>query len=267
MNGFNALIKAGMPISSRTVLASLMSLFGICLMPHPAQAMGFGQMETLAGTALLDARADAVLNDCGLPAAIADTADRKAPRQTIRWADTDMKLSSMNWDLLYTRQQKASNHGNGWINPGSGSVKCLPSDLSGLVLHAKGDAGILTVRKRADNNGYITTYHVPDDRFAAHQVVGLTGNWKQGMAASKIVERYGEPDEIQKRTNGTSRYLYWVVARNNKAMPVSVHAVEFEVKGAEKSCTRYTVHTVGVEFVQEKFDELQRQWEKDYVLD
>jgi hypothetical protein len=267
MNGFNALIKAGMPIRSRTVLASLMSLFWICLMPHNAQAMRFDQMKMLAGTALLDARVDAVLRDCGLPAVIADTANGKAPRQTIRWADVDMKLSSMDWDLLYTRPQKAANHGNGWSNPDTGSVKCLPSDLSGLVLHAKGNAGILTVTKRADNNGYITTYHVPDDGYAAHQVVGLSGNWKRRVSASRIVERYGKPDETQEGKNGTNHYLYWVIARNNKAMPVSVHAVEFEVKGVEKSCTRYTVHTVGVEFVQEKFDELQRQWEKDYVLD
>jgi hypothetical protein len=267
MSGFNALVKAGVPISSSLLLASLVSLLGICLVPLNAQAMRFDQMKMLAGAALLDARADAVLDDCGLPAAIADTENATAPRQTIRWADVDMKLSSKDWDIFYSRRQKAPSHGHGWRNPGSGNVKCLPSDLSGLVLHAKGDAGILNVTKRADNKGYTTTYHVPDDRYAAHLVVAVTGNWKQGMPASKIVERYGEPDEIQKKKNGTSRYLYWVIARNDKAMPVSVHAVGFEVKGPKMTCTQYTVQTSGVEFVQEKFDALQRQWERDYVLD
>jgi len=39
------------------------------------------------------------------------------------------------------------------------------------------------------------------------------------------------------------------------------------VKAAQKVCTQYAVHTNGFEFVQEKLDELQRQWERDFVLD
>ena len=265
MNDFNAQVKAIMPINSRHVLAFVIALLGVAPISPNAQAMSFDQMKMLAGTALLDARVDTVLNDCGLPSAIADTAPVTTQRKTIRWADVVMKLSSMNWDIVYSRQQKTADHGNGWVNPGPASGTCL-SNLSGLVLHSKGDAGILTVNKRADNNGYLTTYHVPDDLYAAHQVIGLTASWKQGVPISKIEERYGRPDEIQHGEDGLKLYRYWVVVKH-KQMPVSLHAVDFDVRGEENFCTHYTVRTNGFEFVQEKLDALQRQWERDYVLD
>lgn len=254
-----------MPLSSTYALASVMSLCGIFLIPHDAHAMSFDQMKTLAGTALLDLRVDAVLKGCGLPSAIADTADVSPRRKTIRWGNVEMKLSSMKWEIAYSRQREVANHGNGWINPGSGNVTCL-SDLSGLLLYAKGDAGFLSVKKREDGKGYLTTYHVPDNLYAAHQVIGLIGNWKQGISVSTIQEQYGKPDEILDGEDGIKHYRYWVVVKQ-KEMPVSVHAVDFEVKGAQKVCSRYTVHTNGFEFVQEKLDALQRQWERDYVLD
>lgn len=254
-----------MPISSKYVLASVMSLWGILLNSGDVHAMSLNQMKMLAGTALLDLRIDAVFRRCGLPSAIADTADVSQQRQAIRWKDVQMKLSSMKWEVIYSRQRDIAIHENGWINPGSGSVTCL-SGLSGLVLHAKGDVGILSVTKRADNQGYLTSYRVPTSLYAAHQVIGLTGSWKQGMPISRIQERYGKPDEVLERAGGIKHYRYWVVAKQ-KQMPVSVHAVDFEVKDSEKVCTKYTVQTSGFEFVQEKFDALQRQWERDYVLD
>lgn len=265
MNGFNARVGTRGPIDSIQVLACVIALLGIVPISRNAQAMSFDQMRMLAGTALLDARADAVLNDCGLPSAIADTAPVTTQRKTIRWADVDMKLSSMNWDIVYSRQRKTADHGNGWINPGPANATCL-SKLSGLVLHAKGEAGVLTVEKRPDNNGYLTTYHVPDDSYAAHQVIGLTARWERGMPISKIEERYGKPDEIQDGEDGLRLYRYWVVLKH-KEMPVSLHAVDFEVRRPQGICTEYAVHTNGSDFVQEKLDALQRQWERDYVLD
>jgi hypothetical protein len=242
-----------------------MSLWGVLLNSGEVHAMSLDQMKTLAGSALLDLRLDAVLRRCGLPAAIADTADVSQPRQAIRWQGVQMKLSSMKWEVIYSRPRDVAMHENGWINPGSGSVACL-SGLSGLVLHAKGDAGVLTVKKRADNQGYLTAYRVPKYLYAAHQVIGLTGSWKQGMPISRLQERYGKPDEVLDRAGGIKHYRYWVVAKQ-KQMPVSVHAVDFEVKDTEKVCNKYTVQTSGFEFVQEKLDTLLREWERDYVLD
>ncbi|MBI5460845.1 MAG: hypothetical protein HY941_01505 [Gammaproteobacteria bacterium] len=251
------------PVSVVSLLG--LSLWGLFLVPHDAHAMSFDQMKMLAGTALLDARVDAVLRDCGLPSVIADMAEVSRQRQTMRWKDVEMKLSSMQWDMVYSRQREAASHGTGWINPGLGSRACL-SGLSGLVVHTKGEAGILSVKKRADNQGYVTSYLVPDNLYAAHQVIGLTGRWKQGMPASRLQEQYGKPDEILDEGDGIKNYRYWVVAKQ-KEMPISVHAVDFEVMQAENMCAEYTIYTSGFEFVQEKLDALQRQWERDYVLD
>ena len=265
MNGFNEQARTSVPINSRYVLAFVISLCGIFLTSHNAHAMSFDQMKTLAGTALLDLRVDAVLKDCGLPSVIVDTAGVSPQRPTLRWGNVKMKLSSMNWELIYSRQREVANPGSGWINPGFGNATCL-SGLSGLVVQAKGDVGFLSVKKREDNKGYRTSYHVPDNLYAAHQVIGLSGSWIQGMPVSRILERYGKPDEILGGEGGARHYLYWVVVKQ-KEMPVSVHEVDFEVSGAEKICTRYSVHTSGFEYVQEKLDALQRQWERDYVLD
>lgn len=254
-----------MSMRAAYILASVMSLWGIFLNTGDVRAMSLDQMKTLTGTALLDLRIDAVLQRCGLPAAIADSVNLPEKRKTIRWNDAQMNLSSMKWEVTYSRQRDLPIHQDGWINPGSGSVACL-TDLSALVLYAKGDVGILTVKKRADNKGYLTSYPVPDSLYAAHQVIGLTGSWGEGVPITKIQEQYGKPDEVLASAGGIKHYRYWVVARKD-AMPVSVHAVDFEMMDAEKVCTKYTVRTSGFEFVQEKFDALLRQWERDYVLD
>lgn len=265
MTGFNERVRGGVPTSPKCVLASVMSLLGVFLISQHAQAMRFDQMKALAGTALLDLRVDAVLSDCGLPSVIADAAEGSPQRQTLRWGEVEMKLSPMKWELVYSRRRGAAHPGNGWINPASASAACL-SDLSGLALHARGDAGFLTVRKRADNQGYLTSYQVPEDLYVAHQVIGITGRWKQAMPVSRMQEQYGKPDEILDGEGGMKHYRYWVVVKQ-KEMPASVYAVDFEVKGTQKACTTYTVQTNGFEFVQEKLDALQRQWERDYVLD
>lgn len=242
-----------------------MSLWGLLLNSRDVQAMSLEQMKMLAGTSLLDVRVDALFRRCGLPAAIVDSATDPRHRQILRWKHAQMKLSPLKWDVIYSRQREVATRDNAWINPAAGGVACL-AGLSGLVLQARGAAGILSVTKRADNQGYLTSYQVPKDPYAAHQVIGITGSWKQGMSISRIHELYGKPDEILERQAGIKHYRYWVVAKQNE-MPKSVHAVEFEVLGAEKVCTQYTVQTSGFEFVQEQFDALLRQWEKDYVFD
>jgi len=248
---------------SKCILATL--LLGVLLAGREAHAMSPEQMKALAGAGLLDVRVDALFRQCGLPSTIVDSATRAQPPMAIRWGDIEMQLSPMDWEMVYSRRRAAPNPKGGWNNPGSGSGACL-SGLSGLTLHARGQAGILSVTKRADGNGYLTSYDIPDSVYAAHLVIGITGNWKRDTPISKIEKWYGEPDEIVDGEGGIRRYRYWVVARE-KEMPVSVHAVDFEITGAEEVCTRYTVRTSGFEFVQQKLDALQREWEKNYVLD
>ena len=252
-------------MSSRHVLASVMSLWGVILYSSDTHAMSLDQMKMFAGTALLELRVDAVLSKCGLPSEILDPADIGHVKQKIRWGAVEMTLSPLEWDLIYTRRRDNAVRKSGWINPHSAGRACL-AELSQLILHTKGAVGFLSVKKRTDNKGYLTSYIVPNSLYAAHQVIGLIGSWKQGMPITRIQDQYGNPDEVLDRAGGIKLYRYWVVAKD-KEIPVSVHAIDFEVKDAEKICTKYTVQTSGFEFVQEKFDALLRQWERDYILD
>lgn len=228
-------------------------------------AMSIQQMKTLNGTSLLGLRVDAVLRNCGLPSVILDPAGISHAKQKVRWGAVEMTLSPLEWEVIYTRQRDIAVRESGWINPHPAGRACL-ADLSQLILHAKGNVGFLSVKKRADNKGYVTSYQVPNSRYAAHQVIGLTGRWKQGMPISRVRERYGNPDEVLDQGGGVKLYRYWIIVKHNY-MPVSLHAIDFEVKDAEKACAKYTVQTSGFEFVQERLDALLREWERDYVLD
>jgi hypothetical protein len=252
-------------MGSRLVLMCAMMLWGFFLPSREADAMDAGQMKALAGTGLLGLRADAVLRRCGLPAAVTDVPDGTQKKHAVRWGKAAMRLSAADWELEYGRQRQRDAHPEGWTNPAPGGNACL-SGLSELVLHAKGNSGILSVKKRADNKGYITTYRVPDNLYAAHLVVGVTARWNTGMPVSSLQKRYGNPDEVV-TDRGVQFHRYWVVEKNNKQMPISLHAVDFEIGDGGKSCARYIVRTSDVDFVQQKLDALMRQWEKDYVLD
>jgi hypothetical protein len=229
------------------------------------QAMDITQLRALTGTGLLGWRVDAVFRRCGLPAAVVDAAEGAQPKRAARWGQVAMRLSAGDWDLRYGRRRPRDPGPGGWTNPAPGSGKCL-SALPTLVLRAQGNSGVLAVKKRADNQGYVTTYRVPDDIFAAHLVVGVTGRWKSGVPVSELHARYGGPDEVLKDA-GVQLHRYWVVEKNNKQMPISLHAVDFEIADDGKTSTRYIVRTSDVEFVRHKLDALLRQWEKDYVLD
>lgn len=244
-----------------------MTLWALLLSAHDVHAMSPDQMKKLAGTGLLGLPVDAVFRHCRLPAAIVDTTDPSHKRRTVRWAGATMRLSSMDWDLLYEGRQHHASHKAAWINSGPGGNACLSADLSELVLRAKGGSGVLSVKKRADNQGYITSYRVPDDLYAAHRVTEVTGRWKAGLPVAGLRQRYGDPDEVQRDGDRVRFHRYWVIERNDKQMPISLHAVDFEIDPGGKTATEYILRNSDVEFVQQKLDALLRQWEKDYVLD
>jgi len=227
--------------------------------------MSLEQFRTLTGARLLDARIDTVFRQCGLPARIVDTGDVTQQGRMVHWGKTRMRLTPMKWEIRYARQPEPGKAENGWINPDTTNHACLPG-LSHLILHAKGGVGDLSVKKRPDNKGYITSYRVPENLFRAHQVAGFTARWTQGMPITRIQDQFGMPDEILKGEGGITTSRYWVVVRE-KQMPVAVYAIDFEMKDADKICTRYTVYTSDTEFVQVKFDAVAREWERVYVLD
>lgn len=238
--------------------------FGLLnLVSLPVLAMGPEQVATLPGATLLEMRVDAVFKKCGLPATINDHADPGTKRQALRWGVTPMQLSAQAWTLRYSRAL-VTRAAEAWRHPQSGSVDCL-AGLSELIVRTKGEAGFLTVKKRPDNNGYITTYSVPDDLFIAHQVVGIAGHWQQARTAADIQASYGKPHEILDTAEGR-RHRYWVVKREGK-MPLSAMAIDFDISGSIPACRTFAVHTTGVDFVQAKLDALIDQWQRVYVLD
>jgi hypothetical protein len=250
---------------ARFLQVFVMSLFGLFSSPRDAYPMSPDQMQKLAGAALLDLRVDALFRQCGLPSAIIDSGGLSQPRQAVRWNDAEMSLSAMNWEIRYSREREAVTTKSDWSNREPGNVACL-SGLSALILHTQGGAGTLTVTKRADHHGYRTSYLVPDNAYAAHRVIGITGKWDRDRPIEQIQRLYGTPDAVVKKEDGTRIYRYWIVEQR-KRTPVSVHAVDFEIKGTEKTCRSYSVYTTGVDFVQEKFDDLAREWERANVLD
>ena len=228
--------------------------------------MDIAQLTALPATSLLNLRVDALIRRCGLPETILDAADNSRRKHTVRWGDRTMNLSVEDWELTYGDRRRRDPRPAAWSNSTPGHSVCL-SHLSGLVLHARGNSGILSVKKRPDRRGYVTTYRVPDNLYAAHLIVGLSGHWHADMPLSRLRERYGNPDEVLTDSSGAPLDRYWVVEKNKQQMPISLHAVDFEIGDDEKTCAGYRVYTSDVDFVQQKLDALLRQWEKDYVLD
>ena len=249
-------------VSVRHIALALIAVSGPLSVPAAAQAMSLTRMQTLPGTGLLGMRVDALLHRCGLPAAIVDDL---GPGRPVRWDGVPMRLSDGDWDLTYAARNHAPRKKVAWINSAPNTHVCLFS-LGALDLHAQGHSGVLSVKKRADQHGYVTTYRVPEDPYAAHKVVGITGRWRTAMTLSGLRKRYGDPDEVL--DDGSVRvFRYWVIKKNNRQMPISLNAVDFEIGADGKTSKSYSVHTSKVRFVQDKLDALMWQWEKNYVLD
>ena len=252
-------------MSAKHFFTIVFSLWGIFLAPPEAQAMTLEEMKRLPGANLLDLRVDALFQQCGLPSGIADSAGTAQSRQTISWEDATMQLSAQPWEIQYARLRDTSTDKISWHNPKTASDACM-AGLASLLLNAKGEVGILSVKKRADNNGYLTSYTIPKNLYTAHQVTGYTAVWNQGQSVGGLQKTYGAPDEKLPQAGGKTIHRYWVVDQDNR-MPIAVFAVDFVIKDAERRCVQFSVYSRGSNFVQEKFDALLREWEKIYVLD
>jgi len=227
-------------------------------------AMTFEQMKDLEGAALLELRVNELLQLCGLPSKITDTGDSSSVKQRVHWQGVEMVLSSMPWEISYTKLlNTASIAQSNWVNPGSASPTCF-KNLTTLDIHSKGDVGILTIKKRADNKKYVTSYDIPSDLYVAHKVIGVTGNLAKEVLISQIQERYGNPDETLHSERKTTKYRYWVIVNDNDT-PSSLYAVDFIFKEGDKTCAQYTIRGNGFEFVQQKFDLLMQQWVNKYM--
>lgn len=249
-------------IPTRLAACAMATLVGVCPGGTFA-AMTLEQMKSLKGAAQLDMSVDKLFHSCGLPAAIVDHGPTGGEKQAIRWNGTAMRLSAMNWDALYGMEQAKPGRPAGWSNDGKRDNRCT-GDLSQLLLNAKGHVGVLTVTKKAQGFGYITTYREPKSLYKAHKIVGVTATLAHSLAVPTLVGRYGQPDEVLKQPPAKNKMRYWVLTRRDHR-PELLYAVDFEIEGG--SAGNYAISSNGVAFVQQRLEVLLRQWERDYVLD
>lgn len=227
-------------------------------------AITLDQMNSLKGAAQLEITVDQLFQSCGLPAAIVDHGSADNARQHINWRRTPMRLSAMDWNILYgIGQRKQQEMHGGWVNRRQSDAHCN-FGLPQLLFHAKGNVGVLTVTKKAKGLGYITAYNVPKDPYKAHKVVSVETTLATSLPVSELVGLYGHPDEVLKQAGDIEDFRYWVVTHHGN-MPDSLYAVDFEINNG--ICKTYAISTSDVDFVQRQLELLVRQWEKEYILD
>lgn len=248
----------------RTCMAVCALAFASCCFSGGAiAAMTLDQMKSLKGASRLEITVDRLFQDCGLASAIVDHGPADNAKQGINWRGVAMRLSATDWDVVYVTGQRKPGTAEGWFNRGKADTRCT-SGLTQLLIHTKGQVGVLTVTKKTQGLGYITTYDIPKDLYKAHKVVGVEATLTRSLPVSTLAGRYGQPDEVIKQPGIRGRFRYWVVTLHGHR-PETLYAVDFEID--DNTCKTYSISTSDADFVQQRFESLLRQWERDYVLD
>jgi hypothetical protein len=243
--------------------ACSLAFVNCCFSGGAIAAMTLDQMKSLKGASRLEITVDQLFQDCGLATAIMDHGPADGAKLPINWRGATMRLSGMDWDVLYGKRQPQPGTDGGWVNRGKTDTRCT-SGLSRLLIHTKGQVGVLTVTKKTQGLGYITAYDIPKDLYKAHKVVGVEATLTRNLPVSTLVGRYGQPDEVLKQPGVRGRFRYWVVTLHGHR-PESLYAVDFEID--DNTCKTYSISTSDADFVQQRLESLLRQWERDYVLD
>lgn len=243
--------------------ASVCAIAAACFPVGAGAAMKLEQMKLLKGAEHLESTVDALLSNCGVPAAIVDHGPTKGAKQSTNWHGMKMRLSAFDWDIVYGVAPRKLPKSEGWTNSDQSNNRCI-SGLSQLLFAAKGHVGVLTVTKKPNDIGYITTYTEPKSLYKAHKVIGAKASLLKSLPVSTLIGRYGQPDELVKRHGSRDGYRYWVLTLR-ETRPETLHAVDFEIDNdASKT---YVISTSGTDFVQQQLDLLLKKWERDYVLD
>jgi len=246
-----------------SLAAYTVATLACCHSAGSSAAMTLDQMKRLEGAAQLEFTVDKLFRSCGLPAAISDHGPASGEKQDIHWNGVAMRLSSLDWDAAYGMKQPTLGNSADWINPGKPDVRCM-KELSRLLFNAKGHVGVLTVTKKTQGFGYVTSYRESKSLFKAHKVVGVTATLAQDLTVPTLVSRYGQPDEVLKQPAARDKYRYWVLTRRDHR-PELLYAVDFEIDSGR--CRTYAISSSSVDFVAQRLDVLLKQWERDYVLD
>jgi hypothetical protein len=225
--------------------------------------MTLDQMKLLEGAAQLELTVDKLFRHCGLPVAISDHGPASGEKQDVHWGGVTLRLSPLDWDVAYGLNLKEVGGPSDWTNRRKPNVRCM-KELSRLSFAARGHVGVLTVTKKADGFGYVTSYREPKSLLKAHKVVGVTATHAKGASVQALTGRYGRPDEVVKQPGAREKFRYWVLTRRDHR-PELLYAVDFEIDGG--SSNTHAISTSSVAFVAQRLDILLKQWERDYVLD
>ena len=228
-------------------LVILLGSFGLL------QAMTYTQMKELDGAELLAARADSVLQQYGMPASIVDYGlDSKKPHREVSWGTVKLSLTDDDWTLVYSgeREKETAKDPRRWVNP----RPSMPGRLSGLkrlTLRTYGNAGILVERSRSNNRLIVVA---PVTLLQEHQVYQITAAPLSPMTVKDIVKKYGLNYE-DTADKGRKLLRYWVVEYLGR-FPANIFAVDFELSDDGSNAASYTLSSIRVDHVQEKYNEL-----------
>lgn len=246
--------------TSRLRLLPVLRLVGSIgmLVPVSAGAMELEQMREIEGIRMMDARMSEVLDAYALPARIqslGSTADRAV---SAVWRGTVMKLPAGDWEVVYERSGNSSGRrALAWHN----SRSVMPPHLGNikrLVLKAKGNMGILTVRRAPQK----TTYDIPNDPFQSHKVIGVRIEYLDPVPIKEIIRNFGSKFESIEGGAPAMKIRYWVLHRQGE-MPFSLYAVDFELGEKQEAALSCAVNGMESDDVLKKFQEHLDLWERN----
>lgn len=253
-------------LTARMTTILVLAIF-VLIGPCKAYAMNLEEMNELIGADMLGARVNDLIKTYGIPAAIIDRENGAAKKKRIRWKKIKMNLTDGDWDVIYETRSgtpKSASVKKGWINPKA----AMPTGFktaSRVVFFTSGRAGYLEI-KQIDKDTRKTTYTIPKDIFKAHLITGVKVRPGKPLRVKEIIKKYGRYDEsVVDKKNGQKFLRYWVLVEID-VMPSHIFAVDFEINKKEDSSFAYKISTQKFDFVEKKFQEYYKDWEK-FVMD
>jgi hypothetical protein len=238
----------------RTMILMRFSISVIILLISfaPLRAMTYVQMKELKGADLIASRVDIVLMEYGLPAAIVDygLATTKT-RRDVALGPYRLSLTDDEWTLFYSGEKGTRKDQTYWVNP----KPSMPDRLSGLkslILRTYGNAGIMVEKNRTTNR---LMARAPESLLQRHQVYQVTAILPSPMAVKEIVKKYGRDFEDTANPGMQHVIRYWVAEYLGR-FPSNIFAVDFELSDDGSSAVSYTLSSVRVDHVQEKYNQL-----------
>lgn len=179
-----------------------------------------------------------------------------------------MALSDGDWDVVYSADvliPARGEPGGGWNNASPAPPRCL-ADLREVTFLTQGGTGVLDVKGKAAGEGYRTTYIIPTSPYRAHQVIGLRARLNESFPVARLIRDYDTCDDKPAIGGGLRACRYWAVVYIGQ-MPADLYAVDFVTDATGGTVEGYAISTTGFEFVKQRLEALQQEWERFFLFD